>query len=67
MTETMLDVIDEKVALEEALTQKERDSLIDGIFKTKLKDDDPKYDDSNYRWLNGMLDSCLLRMYNEYK
>jgi len=61
------DDIDEKVTLGEALNEDERDFLIQEIFKTKLKDDDPKYDDSNYRWLNGMLDSCLLRMYNEYK
>ena len=61
------EAIEEKVALEKPLTQKERDFLIDGIFKTKLKDDDPKYDAGNYRWLNGMLDSVLLRFYNEYK
>ena len=62
-----IDAIEEKVAQREGLTKEERDFLIDGVFKTKLKDDDPKYDDGNYRWLNGMLDSVLLRFYNEYK
>ena len=59
------DDIDEKVILDEALNKDERDFLIQGIFKTKLKDDDPKYDDSNRAWLESLSDNMLLEKYEE--
>lgn len=60
-----LNTIDEKVTLEYALNEDEREFLIQGIFRTALKDDDPKYDDSNRTWLESMTDDKLLAKYKE--
>ena len=49
-----------------ALGPEQRDFLIDGIFRTKLKDDDPKYDDWNNDWLDGLSDEELLNQYEEF-
>lgn len=58
-----IDDIDDKVTLDEKLNEEEREFLINGVFSTHLKDDDPKYDNSNRNWLEGMNDAELLEKY----
>lgn len=58
-----IDSIDDKVTFNDKLTEDERNFLISGIFATHLKSDDPKYDDSNSAWLDGMTDKELLDKY----
>ena len=58
-----IDRIEDALVARVKLTQEDRDSLIDNIFKTQLKDDDPKYDDWNLDWLNSLSDEELYDRY----
>ena len=56
--------IEEKVVFAEvALTKEEREYLINGIYETKLRNDDPKYDDWNRDWLDNLPDVELFDQY----
>ena len=58
-------IIEDKVFERVKLSDHERNFLIDDIFKTKLKDDDPKYDDWNSEWLENETDERLIDLWRE--
>ena len=58
--------IKSKVESKQPLNEHERNLLIDGVFNTYLKDDNPKYNKANQEWLNDMTDEILCKKYIEY-